>query len=210
MTAIREIGHLEQIAENTPLAQSKLWDREIETVRPAEVYAFIYRNKLQGKEAEARQSVDMMLSELRTAIARREVGGSFIERLSAFDTRMTRGDVRVLLSSMTRERALATLFTLEADVLPEQIATVRWSHVLKSDLSERAREVLSLMPRHIRTDLVFWEYDESRLSPLFALKPYIEQKAGMTWEWLQVSYASRIDIDFDLDFAALRKELAIG
>lgn len=200
MTKMKNLGNLSATACDTPLAKSKMWERDIETISPAEIYAFIHRHKLIDNEEAARQSVDMLLFELKTCIARRQVSGSKIERLSAFDIKITLSDIRKLLNGMTRIKSLATIFALETGVDLSKLALLRWSQLDDMNLSERAKEVISNVARHIRTDLVFWEYESGRLSPLFSFGAYVESKTNTPWTALQIMYKSRIDIDFDADF----------
>ena len=204
MTAMKNIGTLGSEAINTPLANSKLWERDVETISPEEIYAFIQRHKMIGNEGAARHSVDVLLSELKKSIAKREITGCKIDRLSAFDVRLSLSDISKLLHQMSRVKVLATLFALETDVDLKDITLLRWSQLNKMQLSERAKEVVTYLVRHIRTDLVFWEYDSGRISPLFSFEAYVESVTGYEWGGLQAAYDSRIDINFEASFDSLK------
>jgi hypothetical protein len=207
MTAVREIGQLAQMNASRLLAESRIWNKDVEGLTREELLSFIKRHELSGRGVEARESVELLLSELRACIACKEIDGAIVERYSLPEERMTLGELSEIVSLLSRAREGAVVFALAAGLTLDEVVGLRWKAALKIvRRSSAALRVLQVVPRHIRTDLVFWEYvSGKRLSPLFGLKAHFELVSnGRSFESLQRRFGDMLMIDFESDYAIMR------
>lgn len=209
MTTLHQIGSIEALLSNSPLSTSKLWWRSVDTISGTELHAFVARMGYEGYGREARHNVEIALGEVRRAVANGE-----IEPVPMLDFRLpgatlTLGDVRSLLARTTPVRRKAILFALEAGLTLKDVLELRWDKALKLDLTEQARWVLLGMPRHIKSNLVFWEY--SRFGTPFPLLGLIEEFNGMTlrmdWEEFARQYQRAIPYDYDAEWITFKSAI---
>lgn len=209
MTALHQIGSVEALLSNSPLSTSKLWWRDIESITGTELHAFIARMGYEGYGREARQNVEIALGEARRAAERGEIDDVQILRYALPTPRVTTGEIRSILARMSLPRRKATIFAAELEISPREAIELRWGKALKMRLTEKARWVLLGQPRHIKSDLVFWEY--SRVGSVFPLLGFTEELdalLGNTSWWDFVSlYRSAVPYDYDADMGAF---LTIG
>jgi len=204
MPALHQIGSIETLLSNSPLSTSKLWWRDINTIAGPELHAFVARMGYEGYGHEAWSNVAVAQGEVRRAACRGEVGPVPMLEFRLPGVRMTTGEFRSLLAQVSVPRRKAILFALETGTDLKDVLSLRWPAALKINVTEQARWVLLGMPRHIRSDLVFWEY--SRNGSPFPLVGLAEQLAGMTqnmtWSGLVDCYRRAIPYDYDAELRA--------
>ena len=197
---VSELGNLKELVGGGPLAGSFLWRRDVESIHPAEVQCFLRLREARGCGDQARQNVEALLSELRTCVARGEVRGALIERLSA-PSAFTLRDFEEALAMMSPARQAAVRFAWLTDIDLMTAATIRWSEALVLVRGKPyARQLLDTQPRHIRTDRVFWEVIGRQATPLFSLPSHFEVvTGGVTWAAAMemLRHVPRVDFHFD-------------
>ena len=207
------LGNVAVLLGDQAIARSKLWNKDIESVSAPEIVAFIKLEDMAGRGEQARASIDVLLSEVRAAIGRGEIAGAPIERLRPSEYVMTMGDLYKILEGLPEgARRNSVRFALATDTPLERMVSMRWPEARRLvEIRPRAAEVLATVPRHLHTDLVFWEYVRGRLSPLMGLVAHFELASnGMAFDTLRDAYKTMIPISFEVDYAALRELDLIG
>lgn len=210
MTALHQIGSIESLLSNSPLSTSKLWWRDIASITGSELYAFVARMGYEGYGREARHNVEIALGEARHAAALGKIASISILNLKMPAPRVTLGEVRSLLARTSITRRKAILYALETGTPLREVVELRWNKAFKLELSEQARLVLLGMPRHIGTNLVFWEYSRTgRPLPLLGL---VEEVSGMLrhveWDEFVRQYQDAILYDYDAEWSAFKAALS--
>lgn len=212
MTALHEVGNIESLLANSPLSTAKFWWRDVETLTGAELHAFIARMEYEGFGREARCNVEIALAEVRAAVKRGQVQQTPILKFTLPGMSMTLGEVRTLLSKLRLVRRRAVLYAVEVQMSLGEVMGLRWSKAFKQDPTEQARWILLGTPRHIRTDLVFWEYGKAGMAmPLLGLsKEYADLMPAVAWEAFVEMYANVILYDYDAENEAFRSIMGMG
>jgi hypothetical protein len=205
MTTISNLGALPNLKSTAPLRQSKLWNQDVESVKPTQVLAFFKRMQMQGRETEARDNIDTLLFTINEYAARSDIDGCLISNMKLPTKTYSIDDLLETLTPMNDVRRSAVLFALSAKIKLTDVMSLRWKDVAKLDMDKTGKRILFSQPRHIKTDLVFWEYTEGRLSPLLSLVEHVELLAGLSWTWLEDVYDQVEPFNFNNDYWMMRR-----
>ncbi|TSP13987.1 hypothetical protein [Cupriavidus campinensis] len=193
--ALKDIGSIRLLLGQSPLAQSPLWTKSVDTIVPQQFVAFTTNMGMQGREPEAQVALEIAMREVRKAVEDHKLPDTLpilIYKKSAHVT-LTASELAQGLATLAQPRPAAILFGLEQGLTGTAAATVTWRQAIAwrnaGQLTERAEQILSKQPRHLLCPYVFWsQNDGGRALPLFGLDSDVFAAMGMVWGELQAGY----------------------
>lgn len=200
-----ELVDLGGLTADHPLRRARLWSKDITLIKPIEIEAFIKRMALVGHGPAARRCMSEALSSLRVCSNTHNTGAE--PAIMGYRHRggisLSEQELKDILSGMSRVRLEAVLFAAEQGLPLDDIPLLKWEHVKRMPLTDTASFILEKQPRHLHTDLVFWEYVGEKLSPLFSIRRQFEVLTDnkISWEEFVSLYKGRapeMDINPDL------------
>jgi len=214
MVAFKDLGIFEDLPADSPLRQSRIWERPVESLTPTELIAFIRKMEGLGLGPEAKHTAEMALDTLRHCMTTGEVESSPLARFQVPEERKTYAELRAMLAPMSRMRQDAVMLAADAALSLDDVITLRWRRARLLKLSPHGRFILRTRPRHLFTDLVFWEYVEGRLTPAFSLRQHFDMATDyMEWKRFVRLYKNALDLNIEGDFKLLgqaaRKDLEV-
>jgi hypothetical protein len=208
--ALKDIGRISSLLGVSPLSRSAIWHQPVDTIEPAQLFAFIGRFDEIGQRDLAETAVSIAQSEVQKAIARNEIGISpMLSYSRPTRTYLTFGELKNGLSYVGQPRASAILFALETGL--DSVGVSMLTHrrlALMQDLSDLAKNCLDACPRHLRTPYVFWEDRDNIPLPLFGLDAAIFDALGLVWAELAFGYEHLIMTDTEVDRGSLDRFLS--
>jgi hypothetical protein len=199
--ALKDIGQIQEILADSPLSQSPLWNKPVDQIIPAQLYAFVTRLSMSDHGEEARASIEIALKELACAVGSGEIPPvDVLQYREPKRDYMTVGELCTGLNKMSIPRPTAVIFALEIGASIEDVVTLTWTKAIRLSkagrLSKLAFECLRSRPRYIRSNYVFWEYGQRNTAlPLFGLTKEVFDIFGLVWGELAESYRNIILID---------------
>ena len=91
---------------------------------------------------------------------------------------LTDTDLNQSLLKFKRTTRLAILLTLTLEISPKEVEQLTWNEVKALSLSAPAIKILNLIPRHIHSNLVFWNVIGNSVEPLRYLSDNINLVKG--------------------------------
>jgi hypothetical protein len=155
---LKDVGNIHALLKDSPLAISRLWDRDVETIKPIEFTCFIRRMKSRGYEVQASNAVELAVNEIFKAIIQSEIKSIELIKLFTEYRDADFGKIKEKLKKLSLVRRKAFMFMLETGSTPQEVVKLSWTEVKKRTLTETASLVLRSLPRHITSNFVFWEY----------------------------------------------------
>lgn len=181
-----------------PLAQDRLWARDLTQARPMEAQLFLARAQLQGHQALAREALDRMQTALIAGAVEGELSGAELALL-AVDVPSDPYLVDEFIDDLAKlrpARRLATLFALETHTEAARVEELTWADAKRlSQLKPLSRDILAscARTRHLRLPYVFWEWSTPELAtPVLGLQRDTERAFGRTWPALQFAFDTMI------------------
>lgn len=199
--ALKDIGRISTLLGVSPLSKSAIWHQPVDTIQPAQFYAFVDRFNELGQRDLAETAVDIVQSEVQKAVARNEIGiPPLLSYYRPTRTYLTAGELKNGLAYLGDARAAAVLFALETglDALGVSMLTHR-RLALMGEVSAIAKTCLEGYPRNLHTPYVFWEERDGRAMPIFGLDAAVFEAFGLVWGELAFGYEHLIMIDADAD-----------
>lgn len=203
----------------SPLADDRIWRRELELVGDAELQLFYARASLRGLRGNAVEAISRLQSALILEAVHGRVGVPM--HLIAHELPCERFDVDefvdCLLQIRTPTRRAAVLYALEAQMTPGTVAELTWQEVSKfKQLPARLREILEARGkvRHMKLPYVFWEWATEHIAvPLLRLQQDAERAFDCPWPQVQQRYKTMLWVSGRADassFFSLVDEVAAG
>lgn len=193
------------------IAESKLWNRDVSTLRPLDISAFLRSHWGSGTYNEAMRQVDKLIDACWIATLNKEIDKA--PDLVFYDPmprqRITLDELCLWLGETSPARRRAVLFGLETGMPIQEIIALTWKDLFKmKGVSQFALELAARTPRHFKLDYVFWEpMVNNAAAPLFGLADaVIAVSQGMGYEALQRLYKEIIPIDTKADMEAFMTE----
>ena len=180
MTSIAKMRDVAQLPEDAPLRQSKFWNQSVESVNPQQVMAFVKRMETKGLGDRAKDDVVVLLDMIRKCVASGDITSAKLETFQLKSKTICIARIRQELSALTIDRRDAVLFAIASEMTLDEVALLRWQDVDFNILDTRARELVQYRPRHINTNLVFWEYVGKRLTSMLNLNDQFEKATNKT------------------------------
>lgn len=182
---------------NSLLAQSGLWERDIETLRPLDLSVFLRQFSGSSEYNEAYREIEALIDKSWHALIDREVRST--PTIIAYDPqppgRITVGDLCSWLETTTESRIRAIVFGLETKMPIADIISLTWRKLRAiKGVSDFALAIADACPRHIRLDYVFWEsMPNLAAGPLFGLaETVLDVSQGLGYEMLGRLYDNMI------------------
>lgn len=214
-----EVGTFGKWLATSPLADDRIWRRDVENIGSTELQLFYARAGFVGLKAEAAHAIDRLQSELILAGVRGEVPNAALQ-LIEHEPPTTRFDADEFIDrlvKLTPTRRAAVLYALATRSTPEQTVELTWLEINQAPQApELVMDILKAQSkvRHMKLPYVFWEWASTRIAmPLINLQASAEQAFGMTWPAIQQRYASMLWISGRADsasFNSLVEEVAAG
>ena len=155
---LKDVGNVHALLKDSPLAISRLWERNVETIKPIEFTCFIRRMKSRGYEVQASNAVELAVNEIFKAIIQDEIKSIELIKLFTEYRDPDFGKIKEKLVKLSLVRRKAFMFMLETGMTAQEVVKLSWTEVKKKTLTETASLVLRSLPRHITSNFVFWEY----------------------------------------------------
>lgn len=201
--ALKDVGKIASLIGASPLSQSPLWNRPVDSIGPIDLFSFVSRCKMEGKGDLAESCVEVVLTELIRAVGRNEIPVVQALQYKRPDrTIMTLGELREGFAQMTAPTPAAILFGLETGLGSPEVVTLTWEKAIEMEnrgvVTVLAKDCLRIQPRHLNSTYVFWRAGEFRPIPLFGLDHEVFDAFGMIWGELCEAYKNLILVDSGL------------
>lgn len=183
------------------LAQSPIWKREVDSIQPLDLLAFVRSHYGTRNYHEAMRQVDGLVDSAWSESLHSDDGFPALIAFEAPKGRITADELLSWLMEVSVERRRAILFILETSMSVERVISLTWREFRKMNVSPFARMLANANPRHIRLDYVFWEPTKHpTASPLLGLgQSVIEVSNGLGLDALRALYDGLIPIDQEIE-----------
>lgn len=197
MTQLRDIESISKWLGDSPLADSHMWNKDIEEITPVDVLAFLKLHDMdeRGCSVAASRCVDVMLIELRKLIASERVRALQIEKFQRADMRFMLSDLREMLSTINPSFAKVIRFALAAGMELCDAEHLTWKAVSKLRCNPEMEVLLSESPQNIKSPYVFWEYIDGNAEQIIGAELGVLEATGADFSWLQHHYRNMVWID---------------
>lgn len=197
--------------ENDLIAQSPLWNRHIENLKPLDLTAFLRLHWGTPLHSKAVRQVGLLIDLGWFATIDRKLPQA--PAITFFDPtqreRITVDELCAWLGEVSVVRRRAILFALETGMPIPDLINLTWKqlHGMK-DVSDYAMTMANLNPRHIKLDYVFWEpMVNLAAAPLFGLaESMMTVSQGMGYDALKRLYREAIPFDTKADLEEFTKD----
>lgn len=211
MPTLAQLGHLPNLLPDSLLSSSKLWKREVKTLKPLDLALFIRLHKGTSNYLKAVREVEDLKNYVMQANIDGLVDDDSLDLLEHDMPReqFTTGDLVEWLESTTVQRRRALLFALEMDLDPRFVIEMTWRDLHGLNLTSLAHELAKASVRHIRLPYVFWDsLPNGAAAPLFGLhETALEVSQGLGMGVLRRLYHAMIACDVQADSAAFNEDL---
>lgn len=178
----------------------KIWNMDAEEVTKAHVQGFFYRAKLRTDRDIARNCANFIVQAITEAHDDRIVRNDRLNDLVISEPPYLSSDLRLALEQMTVPARRCVYFALLMGWRIEEAAQLTWSTVkqLRSQgaIHDAAIDVLDALPRHFKSDLVFWEQtNQPKPTMLVGLKLDVELAFNCTYGELLEKFQTMVLVD---------------
>lgn len=206
MPTLAQLGHLPTLLPDSLLSSSKLWQREVKTLKPLDLALFIRLHKGTSNYLKALREVE----QLKNVVMQAHIDDALPEDtlvLLGHDTpreQFTSGDLVEWLETTTLARRRALLFALETDLDPREVIELTWKDLRKLNMTSLALELVRATVRHIRLPYVFWDtMPNGAAAPLFGLhETALEVSQGLGIAVMRRLYRDMLMLDAKMEAAA--------
>lgn len=206
MPTLAQLGHLPTLLPDSLLSSSKLWQREVKTLKPLDLALFIRLHKGTSNYLKALREVE----QLKNVVMQAHIDDALPEDaldLLEHDTpreQFTSGDLVEWLEVTTLARRRALLFVLETGLDPREVIELTWKDLRKLNLTSMALELVAATVRHIRLPYVFWDtMPNGAAAPLFGLhETALEVSQGLGIAVMRRLYRDMLMLDAKMEAAA--------
>lgn len=207
MSSVATLRDIAQLPEDAPLRQSKFWNKPAESITPEQIIAFVKRMEMRGQGDAARDNIQVLLDMIRKDIAGGQIDAAVLESFKLKEKTLSIEQMRRELNGLTHDRREAVIFAIASKLTLDEVTLLKWSDVSLTHLDTRARELVRYRPRHIQTNLVFWEYVNGKLVPLLGLSDQLAIVTDKTLYDFQSSLENVDNAMSDNDYWLMRRAL---
>jgi hypothetical protein len=198
---LKEVGNIKALLSDSPLAISRLWERDVETIKAIEFTCFIRRMKERGYEAQASRAVELAVNEIFKAIIQDNIKSVELIKIFSETAKADFGKIKDRLLKLSLVRRKAFMFMLDTGLTPQEIVKLKWHEARLKKLTDTASTILRSLPRHIRSDFVFWEYgNKANAMPILG---FIEESKHI----LEDEWSNYVMYDYDAEMKAFELTL---
>lgn len=216
---VSDIPSFQQWLSQSPLADDRLWRRDLAQISELEIQLFYARAHLRGLKKDAVNAIDQLQSELLVGAIEGTVPKEAL-RLIGHEPppdRFAVNEFLDLLVKVSAHRRMAILFALATRQDPERVAELSWEHAGKlTQLPELCQEILRVRAkvRHLKLTYVFWEWATPKIAaPLLSLRESAEEAFDMSWPSIQARWIDMLWINGSAEkrsFLGLVEEVSAG
>ena len=210
-----DVRGVAQMVSDTPVADDRLWNKELCMVSETDIQLFYARSQLAGARDAAIDVIDRLQAMLiAESFEGRESSPAIILHVPPVDRFMV-DELVDGLAKLPLPRRRAILYALETGSSPKQITVLPWKG-LPAPNSRIAAEILTAagQTRHMKLPYVFWEWVSAQIAaPLLELQWSAEQAFGCPWPQIVSRYSLMGNIDRrseDASFLKLADEIIAG
>lgn len=191
---LKEIPGLLPVLNDSIVTQSKLWNKHVENLHPAQLIAIRTKELQSNPTSNIDQEINFLVKHIQFA----ELDDLCHSPLSTYykpnDKKMLTTEFIAGLQKMTQEYRLATIFGLEMKLSAIRTSnlTVQQAYNLEN-LTELATSVLRSSLNSVKTICMFWRANEANEHiALDDLGEVIYEAYGMTWLELSARYRNMV------------------
>lgn len=201
MSTLSDLGELPTLLSNSLLSQTPLWQREVRTLSPLDLDAFVALHKGTSQYCKALREVDHVVNAGMAALVDGPLDSADFVFFDPPKQAFTSADLCEWLEDVTLIRRRALLFALDMKMTPREVIDLSWPELKKLRLTMLAKELVKVQPRHIRLPYVFWDtLPNGAAAPLFGLgESALEASQGLGFETMQRLYDRMVMIDSQAD-----------
>lgn len=192
---LKEVPGVLPSLENSAIARSGLWEREVTEIIPHQLQALRWLAIDSGEE-DVDLYFDFLMNALRGAASRglipedaRILKYTRPRQLGILESELIEG-----LKNMPPAMARAAVFGLEMDIPLERLTTMTFKQANSMELTPLASKVVSSLIPTLGNNLAFWTKEHGYLS---GMANEIYANFNMTWNALRMNYKAVIPDNFD-------------
>lgn len=187
------------------------WEMDINRLSPIHLHALYYRAKQVIGWPAAKAACEAIAREIAVA---NENGLAQNDRLGNFkiaSSPMFLGDLRIGLEKLERVERRCVFLALVMGWSLERVVELTWPEVmtLKHVINDAGWDVLDAMPRHFKSDLVFWEVGNEGVAKLQDVRFKTEMAFGCDYDKLRDRFANMVFIDPELAAEEVRNHFGV-
>jgi hypothetical protein len=208
---LKDVGNMCSIKGITPIKSTKMWEQDVTTITPTQLFTFKARMKLDNQSDIGDTVIEAVLSELQRACAQGQI--EFVEALRYSITKaplLTLGELRKGLSQLSEPTQMAIMFGLEAKMSAEDVSFLTWARLndmqQRDEVSELAQTIAFSRQRNLHSPYVFWHVENKKAYPVTGLEMEVFNAFDMVWGELAEAFRTLVMIDGErnaLEFRAL-------
>ena len=193
------------------LHQFAIWDMDADNVAPIHLSGFFYRAKLLVSREAAKAAAEAIARDISNANHQGFVHNDRFENYRIASTPMLLGDLRQGLEKLDLADRRCVFFSLIMGWSLERVSELTWPEVksISSIISDAAWDVLESLPRHLRSDLVFWRDTANGVPQLADIRFRVEMAFGCDYDKLRSKFASMVFIDPELAAQEVRQHFGV-
>lgn len=193
------------------LSQFAIWDMDADRVAPVHLSGFFYRAKLVVSREAAKAAVETIALDISNANMQGFVHNDRLEGYRIASSPMLLGELRSGLEKLDLAERRCTFFSLIMGWSLERVSDLTWPEVktITSIISDAAWDVLESLPRHLRSDLVFWRDTGNGVAKLADVRFKVEMAFGCDYDKLRAKFASMVFVDPELAAQEVRQHFGV-
>lgn len=176
------------------LAGKKIWQREVGEVTERELMILHYRIQNALNKTKADAAIKFLVERINEVAE-----GSKLKSFRLPAERITSEEFNLALQHFTVAERRCILFALTSKRSLSYAINLKWGRLIQlvnaRAISKYEHIIALSMPRHLMTDLVFWQQGESTALPLVGIIAKVSFTFNCSWEELQERFDNMIFID---------------
>lgn len=199
---LKNVPGMLPVLENSDLALSKLWTKNIEKIVPEQLTALIVKTLNENPESKIELEIQYAIKQINNAQLNELIPEV---RISAYTTPsrqfISLSKFMCGLNKLSMERRRAVVFALESNMSISKVRNMTRGHAqqIQPQLnSSMAKEILRTNVISIKSGYAFWEKCENKHVQLGDLEQHVYEAFGMTYNQLTKRYTNMIFDDFGL------------
>jgi hypothetical protein len=190
----------------------KIWEMRADNVAPIHLQSLYFRAKLITSHLTAKSAVDSIARDIAQANFEGFVHNDRLDNFSIVEPPMLINDLKDGMSKLAMEERRCLFFALVMGWSLPRVLELTWPEIksMKGVISDAGWDVLDSLPRHFKSDRVFWRSVEGATLPLVDLEFNAEIAFGCTYEKLRSRFASMIFMDPDLAAEEVKRHFGVN
>lgn len=189
----------------------KIWEMRADNVAPIHLQSLYFRAKLATSHLIAKAAVDSIARDISQANFEGFVHNDRLDSFSIAEAPMLASDLKNGMAKLELEERRCLFFALVMGWSLPRVLELTWAEIksMKSIVCDAGWDVLDSLPRHFKSDRVFWRVIDGAVLPLVDLEFKAEIAFGCTYEKLRSRFASMIFMDPDLAAEEVKRHFGV-